>query len=169
MIINVKRSLKFIIYTAFLCLVYAAAFGLTRTNAETRALLYGSALLCEFYRCERRTRAARKQLNWLSDALAGEYTGDCIGKRGRRFRARRSRLEADEILEKSREVLARTDEGFELDPSDMDLLDKARDDFLDEAGCAAFEALYERVAAGQYVRPWLQGVAPLTYDLFGDV
>jgi len=71
--------------------------------------------------------------------------------------------------EEAIEVLQLTNDGDDLGPDDLSLLQSAVNDHLTEIGLIAFDQLHERCKAGSYQRPFLFGLEPLTQDLEGYV
>lgn len=71
--------------------------------------------------------------------------------------------------EEAIEVLQLTNDGDDLAPQDLALLQSAVNGHLTEAGLIAFDQLHERCKAGSYQRPFLFGIEPLTQDLDGYV
>jgi hypothetical protein len=67
------------------------------------------------------------------------------------------------------EVLQLTNDGDDLGPHDLSLLQSAVNGRLTEAGLAAFDKLHERCKSGAYQRPFLFGIEPLIQDLEGYV
>ena len=65
-------------------------------------------------------------------------------------------------------ILRKTNDGDDLDPQHLKLLEMAVNGFLNDKGEAAFEELYASVQAG-YQKPWLHGVENLTIDHVGYV
>jgi len=70
--------------------------------------------------------------------------------------------------EKACTILKATNDGDDLDPDQLKLLENAVNGFLNEKGSTAFEKLYEDVKAG-YKKPWLHGIEHLTIDTVGYV
>ena len=66
------------------------------------------------------------------------------------------------------DILRKTNDGDDLDPSDLKLLENAVNGFLNERGEAAFEAFYNNVMSG-YKKPWFHGVKNLTINHYGYV
>ncbi len=66
------------------------------------------------------------------------------------------------------DILERTNDGDDLDPRDLKLLEMAVNGFLNEKGAVAFAQLHANVIAG-YQKPWLCGVEHLTIDHAGYV
>ena len=67
------------------------------------------------------------------------------------------------------EILERTDDGNELAPEHLKLLEHAVNGFLNETGMKVFATLHAQVVEGAYTKPWLQGVEHLTRDHEGYV
>ena len=70
--------------------------------------------------------------------------------------------------DKACEILQKTNDGDDLDPRDLKLLEMAVNEFLNEEGKKAFEELYTNVQAG-YKKPWLHGIEHLTRNHVGYV
>ena len=60
-------------------------------------------------------------------------------------------------VEKAISILRKTNDGEDLSPQDLTILEHAVNGFLSEKGEEVFAALYESVKAGTY-RPWLHGI-----------
>jgi len=73
-----------------------------------------------------------------------------------------------ETCEKACAILQKTNDGDDLDPRDLKLLEMAVNEFLNEEGKKAFEELYTNVQAG-YKKPWLHGIEHLTRNHVGYV
>ncbi len=71
-------------------------------------------------------------------------------------------------IDKACEILHKTNDGDDLAPDHLKLLEMAVNGFLNDKGKAAFEQLYESTLKG-YVKPWLHGVENLTIDNVGYV
>lgn len=71
--------------------------------------------------------------------------------------------------EKTIEILQKSHDGNDLDPSDLFLVETAINSNLTQAGQEAFNDLYLKVSSGQYVRPWLHDIEHLTRDNEGYV
>jgi len=69
--------------------------------------------------------------------------------------------------EKAIEVLQLTNDGDDLGPQDLSLLQSAVNGHLTETGLSAFDQLHECCRTGSYQRPFLFGLEPLTQDLDG--
>lgn len=70
--------------------------------------------------------------------------------------------------EKAIEILGATEDGDELHPSHLGLVQAACNRNLNEEGREAFHELYENVRDG-YEKPWFHGIEHLTIDLEGFV
>ncbi len=68
-----------------------------------------------------------------------------------------------ELSEIAIDILQKTNDGDDLDPRDLKLLEMAVNGFLNEQGMIAFAKLHANVIAG-YQKPWLCGVVNLTID-----
>ncbi len=66
------------------------------------------------------------------------------------------------------DILRKTNDGDELDPQHLKLLEMAVNGFLNTKGEAAFRELHASVLAG-YRKPWLHGVENLTINHAGYV
>jgi len=64
--------------------------------------------------------------------------------------------------------LQATNDGDDLDPRHLKLLENAVNGFLNELGEAAFEELYQSALKG-YKKPWFHGIENLTIDNTGYV
>ena len=73
-----------------------------------------------------------------------------------------------DTCEKACVILQATNDGDDLDPDQLKLLENAVNGFLNEKGSTAFEKLYEDVKAG-YKKPWFHGIEHLTIDTVGYV
>jgi len=71
--------------------------------------------------------------------------------------------------EEAIEVLQLTNDGDDLAPQDLSLLQGAVNGHLTETGLATFDDLHDRCKAGSYQRRFLFGIEPLTQDLEGYV
>jgi hypothetical protein len=70
--------------------------------------------------------------------------------------------------DKAVEILQRTDDGDDLTPQHLALVEAAANGWLTEEGQRAFEELHSNVLSG-YQRPWLHGIENLTIDQQGYV
>jgi len=66
------------------------------------------------------------------------------------------------------DILRATNDGDDLDPLDLKLLEMAVNGFLTAKGETAFRELHASIQAG-YQKPWLHGVENLTIDHTGYV
>ena len=87
---------------------------------------------------------------------------------------RRNTLDNDKTAlnstrEKGYEILARAENGYDLDPDDYRLANFASIDCLKETGIEKFNELYRRVVAGEYAPKWLRGVENMTRDQEGYI
>jgi len=73
-----------------------------------------------------------------------------------------------EVTDKACAILQATNDGDDLDPQHLKLLELAVNGFLSERGMAAFEKLCQDVADG-YKKPWYHGIENLTRDNHGYV
>jgi hypothetical protein len=67
------------------------------------------------------------------------------------------------------EILQRTQDGDDLAPEHLYLLQCAVNDHLTESGIALFCEIHRKVMNNEYRKPWLQGVEHLTRDHEGYV
>jgi hypothetical protein len=67
------------------------------------------------------------------------------------------------------EVLHATNDGDDLDPSHLRLLELAVNGALNDQGIEKFQKLYDEVKAGGYKKPWFHDVENLTIDNVGFV
>ena len=72
------------------------------------------------------------------------------------------------VTDEAIEILQATNDGDDLAPEDLKLLELAVNGFLNEAGDVAFRALVAKVREG-YQRPWFHGIEHLTIDHVGYV
>ena len=77
--------------------------------------------------------------------------------------------ELHDTCDKACAILKQTNDGDLLTPSDLKLTEYAVNGHLNDEGKKAFEALYERVTQGAYIKPFLNGVEPFTIDHEGYV
>lgn len=73
-----------------------------------------------------------------------------------------------DIMKKSLVILEKTNDGDDLAPHHLTLVELAVNGFLNEQGKAAFEELYRNVLKG-YTKPWFHGIEHLTIDHDGYV
>ena len=76
---------------------------------------------------------------------------------------------APSLIEQSIEILERTRDGNDLEPSHLSLVQAAVNNHLTARGVEAFHQLYDAVTSGQYAKPWLAGVEHVTRDHQGYV
>jgi hypothetical protein len=76
-----------------------------------------------------------------------------------------SEQETDQAIE----ILSKTNDGDDLDPQDLSLVQGKVNQQLTAAGEQAFAELYNKVAQGNYTKPWLAGVEHVTRDQAGYV
>jgi len=74
-----------------------------------------------------------------------------------------------ETCDKACEILKRTNDGDDLDPKHLKLVEMAVNGFLNEAGITAFNDLYTTVTAPGYVKPFFHNIQHLTIDHAGYV
>ena len=60
-------------------------------------------------------------------------------------------------IEKAISILRKTNDGEDLSPQDLSILEYAVNGFLSEKGEEGFAALYENVMSGAY-KPWFHGI-----------
>ena len=78
-------------------------------------------------------------------------------------------METKERCNKAMTILEKTNDGNDLDPSELYLIQEAVNNHLNQKGIEAFTNLYEKVKKGNYIRPFLCGIKPFTIDLEGYV
>jgi len=66
------------------------------------------------------------------------------------------------------EILHDTNDGNDLSPTDLKLVEMAVNGFLNDKGWEKFKELHAQVKAG-YVKPWFHGIEHLTIDHNGNV
>ncbi len=67
------------------------------------------------------------------------------------------------------DILKITNDGNDLDPLDLKLLEMAVNGLLNDAGIAAFKELYEKVTKTGYKKPFFHNIENLTIDHIGYV
>lgn len=67
------------------------------------------------------------------------------------------------------EILKRTNDGNDLSPGHLYLLQCAVNNVVTEEGKAAFEDLHKQVVSGKYVKPWYHGIEHMTQDHEGYI
>ncbi len=72
-------------------------------------------------------------------------------------------------IEMSIDILQQTNDGDDLAPTDLGLLQLATNGHLNEAGEVAFYDLHKRVEGGTYTKPFLHGIEHLTQNHEGYV
>jgi len=72
------------------------------------------------------------------------------------------------IHDQAIEILQKTNDGNDLAPEHLKLLEMTVNGLINEAGEIAFEELYQNVVKG-YRRPWFHGIEHLTRDHEGYV
>ncbi len=70
--------------------------------------------------------------------------------------------------DKACEILSKTNDGDDLSPEHLYLLQEAVNEHLNELGVQEFQKLYESVLAG-YQKPWFHGIEHMTQDHEGYV
>lgn len=73
-----------------------------------------------------------------------------------------------ETIDKAIDILHATNDGNDLAPKHLSLVEGAVNGWLTDAGKEAFENLYQQVEKG-YIKPWHCGVENLTKDLQGFI
>ena len=71
-------------------------------------------------------------------------------------------------IDKALEILRKTNDGNDLDPVDLKLVEMAVNGWINEAGEVAFDELHRRVVQG-YKKPWFHGIEHLTINHVGYV
>jgi len=77
-----------------------------------------------------------------------------------------------ETIDKALAIIEATEDGNQLHPFDLKLVERAVNGFLDEEGLATFDKLYRDVTSGNYVSPWdawYFGIEGLKIDVLGYV
>ena len=74
----------------------------------------------------------------------------------------------DQTCDMACDILRSTNDGDDLDPADLKLVELAVNGFLNEEGEAAFKKLHVSAQAG-YTKPWFHGFEHLTRDHVGYV
>jgi len=77
-------------------------------------------------------------------------------------------METKERCDLACEILRATNDGNELAPPDLKLVEMAVNGFLNDKGWEAFKELHRKVKAG-YKKPWFHGIEHLTIDHSGYV
>lgn len=72
-------------------------------------------------------------------------------------------------IDKAIAILQKTQDGNQLSPGHLSLVEAAANGHLTPAGEKTFAEVHKAVAEDRYVRPWLHGVAHLTKDHLGYV
>lgn len=67
------------------------------------------------------------------------------------------------------EILQKTNDGNDLDPLDLKLLEHAVNGFLNTEGIAYLKELHEKVTSDKYKKPFFHGIEHLTIDPVGYV
>jgi hypothetical protein len=73
------------------------------------------------------------------------------------------------VIDKAIAVLQKTNDGNDLDPIDLALVEVAVNGHLEAKGIKVFEKLYESVEGGTYKRPWFHGQENMLIDHEGYV
>lgn len=74
----------------------------------------------------------------------------------------------NDIADQAIEIIQATNDGEDLDPQHLKLVELAVNGFLNDTAKAAFHALFENVRSG-YVKPWFHGVQNITRDHQGYI
>ena len=77
-------------------------------------------------------------------------------------------METKERCDLACEILEKTDDGDDLDPRDLKLVESAVNGFLTEAGYQAFKELHQNVLKG-YTKPWFADIEHMTRDHVGYI
>ena len=72
-------------------------------------------------------------------------------------------------IDKAIEILSRTNDGDDLSLTHLTLMDYAANGFLNEKGLEKLDEIYQQVMAGEYKKPYLQGVEFMTNDHEGFI
>ncbi len=78
-------------------------------------------------------------------------------------------MEDKTINQKALEILEHTNDGNDLLPAHLSLLEMAVNDQLNEKGIEMFNGIHKQVIDGKYKQPYLQGVEFMTHDHEGYV
>lgn len=78
-------------------------------------------------------------------------------------------MELHTICDMACEILRKTNDGDDLDPMHLWLVQEAVNDHLNEKGEALFQELHTQVTGGNYKKPWVHGVEHLTRDHKGYI
>ena len=78
-------------------------------------------------------------------------------------------MDVSERCDKACLILKKTNDGNDLSPGELCLLENAVNGNLTDKGVQAFNDLHERVSNGTYKTPWFHGVEHMTYDHEGYV
>lgn len=74
-----------------------------------------------------------------------------------------------DLAEKALSILERTNDGNELSPRDLKLVENAVNNFLNEKGIALFYKLYMDVLGNEYKPNWLHGIENMTVNHDGYI
>lgn len=77
-------------------------------------------------------------------------------------------MESTERSNLAIEILQKTNDGDDLDPQDLKLVEMAVNGFLTEAGYQAFNELHQKVLKG-YTKPWFHDIEHMTRDHVGYI
>ncbi len=78
-------------------------------------------------------------------------------------------MERAEICNMGCEILRGTNDGDDLSPNDLGLVEMAVNGECNEGGLIAFRDLHERVVAGTYHPQWFRGIKHMTIDHEGYI
>lgn len=81
----------------------------------------------------------------------------------------RSMEQIHDVCDKSCEILQRTNDGDDLEPMHLKLIEDAVNGFLNEKGIEIFNELLITVINGQHKKPLFHGIEHLTIDHIGYV
>lgn len=81
----------------------------------------------------------------------------------------RTKPEISNICDKSCEILERTDDGDNLDPRHLKLIEMAVNGQLNEKGLQALSDIHKMVMTTGYIKPFFHGIEHLTIDNVGYV
>ena len=72
-------------------------------------------------------------------------------------------------IEKAIGILAKTNDGDDLSPLQLKLVEAAVNDWLRDEGLIAFDELFQQVTSVTFHPPWFHGIENMTYDHQGYV
>lgn len=73
-------------------------------------------------------------------------------------------LSTEEIFNMSLDILKNTNDGDDLSPADLRLVENAVNGFLNDRGIQAFMEIHEKVMNYSYMPSWFHGIEHLTID-----